>query len=218
MNPELTKRQQEILEFIRNFSAEKLMPPTLTEISEHFHIRCSSVAYHLNALKKKGRLTRTNESRSITLEGQVDSCRRKDCLRQVSLPPEKREYRPGPGETVEDLINEEHNTIYISDQLLSICSAEHFIAFRQTDDSMFGLGIHNADIVLAVPVRFKKPLPGDIVLADTPDGRTILRSYFIYSKKQYELAPANSNFKSETYAFSSGVVTAVVVSLLRHFF
>lgn len=210
MKKELTPRQQEILNFIRAFQAEKLMPPTLTEIALHFHIRCSSVAYHLESLRRKGRLTRTSESRSIVLEDKTVACARKSCLRRI-----KAEM---PNDTDTDLDFEGENSIFLTDELLAICSAEHFIAYCIPDDSMFNIGIHQGDIVAVVPVEFKPPLPGDLVLAETPDGRTIVRSYFIHSIKQFQLAPANSEFKAELYPVSSGVIKGVVVSLYRKFF
>ena len=213
-----TSRQQEILDFIRTFSAEKLMPPTLTEIAEHFNIRCSSVAYHLNALKQKGCLTRTNGSRSITFEDQGIPCRRKNCQRRIDISAHQPLNDP-PGEKSDSSAGEqlENNSFFLSDFLLEICPAEHFILIRQPDDSMFELGIHQNDLVLAVPVRFKKPQLGDFVLAQLPDGSLVVRSYFSYSKKQFELVPASSDFETQTHSFGSSVVQAVVVSIQRTF-
>ena len=117
-----------------------------------------------------------------------------------------------------DMDMESENSIFLADELLAFCSAEHFTAYCIPDDSMFNIGIHQGDIVAVVPVKFKPPLPGDLVLAETPDGRTIVRSYFIHSTKQFQLAPANSDFKAELYPVSSGVIKGVVVSLYRKFF
>jgi repressor LexA len=207
MKKELTPRQQEILNFIRAFHAEKLMPPTLSEIADHFHIRCSSAAYHLETLRRKGRLTRTSVSRSIVLDDQTTAaCARKDCLRRLKA----MEF--------DGMDEDGENSIFLSDELLAFCSAENFIAYCIPDDSMFNIGIRQGDIVAVVPVKFKPPLPGDLVLAETPDGRTIVRSYFLYSRKQFQLAPSNSEFKVELYPVSSQVIKGVVVSLCRKFF
>ena len=51
MKKVLTPRQQEILDVVRDFSAQNHKPPTLNEIAAHFNIRCSSAAYHLEALR-----------------------------------------------------------------------------------------------------------------------------------------------------------------------
>lgn len=206
MKKELTPRQQEILNFIRAFQAEKLMPPTLSEIAEHFNIRCSSAAYHLSALSKKGRLSRTPDSRSIVLEDRTIACARKSCLRRIKAM------------VPNNMDKEGENSIFLTDEQLAFCSAAHFTAYSIPDDSMFNIGIHRGDIVAVVPIKFKPPRPGDLVLAETPDGRTIVRSYFIHSIKQFKLAPANSEFKAELYPVSSNVIKGVVVSLFRKFF
>ena len=182
------------------------MPPTLTEIAEHFNIRCSSVAYHLETLRRKGRLSRTNDSRSIVLEDQTVSCARKSCLRRLDVTPEV------------DVDPENKSSIFLGDDLLAFCSAKNFMTYCLPDDSLFNLGIHKNDIVAVVPVEFKPPLPGDLVLAETPDGRTIVRSYFIHSIKKIKLEPANSEFQEELYPVSSNVIKGVVVSLYRKFF
>ena len=218
MKKEPTERQLAILDFIRSFSAEKRMPPTLTEIAEHFNIRCSSVSYHLDALSKKGFLSRTNGSRSISFEDRSLPCRRKDCQRRVDLAIS----RPGtlsPGEAIAGDSPEltANSSFFLSDDLLELCPADQFILFRQPDDSMFEFGIRQNDLVLAVPVRFKKPQLGDFVLAQFPDGSTVVRSYFNYSAKKFELAPANDDFKSVTRCFSSNIIQGVVVALQRTF-
>ena len=178
-----------------------------SEIADHFHIRCSSAAYHLETLRRKGRLTRTSVSRSIVLDDQTTAaCARKDCLRRLKA----MEF--------DGMDEDGENSIFLSDELLAFCSAENFIAYCIPDDSMFNIGIRQGDIVAVVPVKFKPPLPGDLVLAETPDGRTIVRSYFLYSRKQFQLAPANSEFKVELYPVSSQVIKGVVVSLCRKFF
>lgn len=206
MKTTLTPRQQEILNFIRAFQAEKLKPPTLAEIAEHFHIRCSSAAYHLEALRRKGRLSRTSEPRSIVLGDPTVSCARKKCLRRIDVSLESEFY------------SENTISIFLADNLLEFCPGKEFLTYCVPDDSMFNIGIHMHDIVAVVPVKYKPPLPGDLVLAETPDGRTILRSYFIHSTKRFKLQPANSDFKAELYPVSSDVIKGVVVSLYRKFF
>lgn len=66
---ELTKRQQEIYDFIENQIANRGFPPTVREIGAHFKISSpNGVMCHLKALEKKGLITRENHaSRAITL-------------------------------------------------------------------------------------------------------------------------------------------------------
>jgi repressor LexA len=51
---ELTRRQREVLNFVRTFVAEKGYPPSLREIGAHFRIYPRAVLDHLRALERKG--------------------------------------------------------------------------------------------------------------------------------------------------------------------
>jgi repressor LexA len=70
---ELTSRQQEILHFIRVFSDEHGVPPTVREIGQHFRITPRAAFDHLRALERKGELQRRasagRTSRALTVVG-----------------------------------------------------------------------------------------------------------------------------------------------------
>jgi repressor LexA len=65
----LSRRQQNILQFIGKFTAERRFPPTIREIGEGVDISSTSVVnYNLNALEKKGFIIRDrNVSRGLRL-------------------------------------------------------------------------------------------------------------------------------------------------------
>ena len=51
----MTKRQQEILDFVKGFIRDNQYPPTRTEISEAFGFKSTNAAEdHLRALERKG--------------------------------------------------------------------------------------------------------------------------------------------------------------------
>ena len=66
---DLTKRQVQILEFIKSEVEEKGYPPTVREICDEVDLKStSSVQHNLNTLEKKGYLIRqVSHSRSITI-------------------------------------------------------------------------------------------------------------------------------------------------------
>ena len=72
---ELTVRQREILGFIRAFSAEHGVPPTVREIGGRFRITPRAAFDHLRALERKGelrrRVTTGRRSRALTVAGGV---------------------------------------------------------------------------------------------------------------------------------------------------
>ena len=64
----MTRRQLQILEFIRSFLEEKGFAPTLQEIADHFSLRSlATVHKHLDNLAGQGYLRRGTTSRSIEL-------------------------------------------------------------------------------------------------------------------------------------------------------
>ena len=67
----LTKRQDEIFEYIKKCIVEDQCPPTVRQIGKQFGIRSpNGVMCHLKALEKKNRIERVeNESRRIKVVG-----------------------------------------------------------------------------------------------------------------------------------------------------
>ncbi len=65
---ELTQRQREIYEFIRDFHDKMGYPPTIREISEHFGFSSPTGALvHIEAIEKKGYIKRDHASRGIKI-------------------------------------------------------------------------------------------------------------------------------------------------------
>ena len=69
MKNKLTDRQEEILDFIKQFTLESGYPPTLREIGKQFQISSTfGVKRHLEALVKKGFINiESNASRGISM-------------------------------------------------------------------------------------------------------------------------------------------------------
>lgn len=64
----LTPRQREILDFVKEFTLESGYPPSVREIGRHFHIYPRAAFDHLKALERKGYLRRRQtKSRGIEI-------------------------------------------------------------------------------------------------------------------------------------------------------
>ena len=65
----LTKRQKEVLDFIKEFSKKKGYAPSLEEIQKHFKLASVSTAhFHVTKLKNGGYLDKVkNKARAITV-------------------------------------------------------------------------------------------------------------------------------------------------------
>lgn len=65
----LTQRQYEILEIVKSFIQETGHSPSLSELERTLGITRRGVVKHLQALERKGLISRTSSSRSIILSG-----------------------------------------------------------------------------------------------------------------------------------------------------
>ncbi|MBQ9446172.1 MAG: hypothetical protein IJU61_06240, partial [Victivallales bacterium] len=63
----LTDKQQEILDFISEFTRQEGMSPTIYEISTHFEIKSATAFAHVRSLQRKGYVNRSSKARSLTL-------------------------------------------------------------------------------------------------------------------------------------------------------
>ncbi len=64
----LTKRQEDILDFILHYVESEGYPPSIREIGQNFEIgSLRGVTVHLDALERKGYISRSNTPRSIKL-------------------------------------------------------------------------------------------------------------------------------------------------------
>ena len=57
----LTDKQQKILSYISDFTADNSFPPTLKEIAKKFGVTIGTIQDHVNALKQKGFLERKKD-------------------------------------------------------------------------------------------------------------------------------------------------------------
>ncbi len=85
----LSPRQRETLQWVRHFIRQQHMPPTVRDIGDAFGIKSSSVFDLLQALERKGYITRKRrKARSIVIL---------DCTAEHSLPADGE--RRGPRRT-----------------------------------------------------------------------------------------------------------------------
>jgi repressor LexA len=88
MDPRLTERQREVLDFIQTFSETHGVPPTVREIGGRFHVTPRAAFDHLRALERKGYLRRRSTegrtSRALTLAVPPPSTREVPILGRIA--------------------------------------------------------------------------------------------------------------------------------------
>ncbi|MAT70758.1 MAG: repressor LexA [Planctomycetaceae bacterium] len=191
---QLTKRQREVYEFIREKIRGRGYGPTVREIGDHFGINSpNGVMCHLKALEKKGIISREpNMSRAIQLT---------DVARGHGIPLVGQIAAGSLAEAIEQAETLDFEELFPT--------KKNCFALRVRGDSMIEAAIADGDIVIAR--RTKTAHKGDIVVALTDEGEATLK-YWFPEANRVRLQPANSSMKP-IYVRNVevlGVVTGVV--------
>lgn len=184
----LTKRQKEVLDFIRKYIDQHGVGPTLDEISTHFQMGSASAAHqHVEALKRKGFLKKLpHQTRAMSLMQESDDMREIPLVGRIAL-----------GEPIENF--NEIETIKVPKLLTS--GAGEYYALEAFGDSMNQEGILDGDILIIKQTNI--PDNGDIVVAQTSDYRATLKKFYNHGDK-IELRPKSSNSSNRPQYYPAG--------------
>ena len=174
MRQHLTSRQEEILEFVKDFISENGYPPTMREMCRHFGFLLRAATNHVNALIRKGYLSKKPmKSRSLEIVG---SNRRG--LRELPIV-----GRVAAGEPILAVENIE-GTVMLP---VGWVQGKDCFLLRVEGDSMVDAHICSGDYV--VVKRQPTAESGDIVVALLDSEATVKR--FIVEKNRVVLKPEN---------------------------
>lgn len=201
MHKPITKRQKEILDFVRDFITDNSYPPTLNEIRENFGLSSiSTVHQHINVLTNKGYLKKLNNfARAIELNNETESEQE-----FIEIPLLGTITAGAPIEAIE--IPE---TISVPKELTSPNSKQY--ALKVKGDSMQDADIYDNDTVI---VKEQPVLEnGEIGVAIVNDNEATLKR--IYKEKNgFRLQPANKKHKP-TFV-KKLEIRGKVTGILRH--
>ncbi len=194
----LTKRQQEILDFVRNRRSEWGRMPSTREIQRFFGFASQTAAVnHLKALERKGFLRRlpgdlipVNADRfsSIPILGSIPA------------------GMPTYGEAVEE------GGLAVDLRSIGISDSARTFALTVRGDSMIDAHIQEGDVVI---LEYKEPRDGDVVAA-LIDGETTLKRFVMNGGQPY-LKAENPAYPDLIPAMEL-VVQGVMVALTRRAF
>lgn len=193
-----TKRQKEVLDFIKSFKKEKGYAPSLEEIKKHLKLSSVSTAhYHVKRLQEEGYLQKEyNQARSISTSKSKQSIEI-PILGTIAAgqPIEAIEV---PGETITVTKNEVGRF------------GKHY-ALRVAGSSMIDEGIFDGDIVV---IRQEQTADnGQTVVAIINDNEATLKKLY-REKDRFRLQPANPSL-FPTYT-DEVEVRGVVVKIIRN--
>ena len=184
---ELTTRQEEIYEYIKKYSRENHMPPTVREIGNHFEISSTNgVRSILAALIKKGYINRSPRlSRGIEIVDTDGSAADSAPSNTIEIPIIGRVAAGTPILAVQNL----EGTVTIDRDFLA-CRSDVF-ALRVKGDSMINAGIFDGDLIFARQQRSAER--GEIIVAQVNNEATV--KYYQPQSDHIELTPANPKYR-----------------------
>ena len=200
MRKELTKRQQQVLDFIINYLKNTGYPPTVREVGNEFKISSKGAYDHLIAIEKKGYIRRSpTKPRAIEI---MDFVHGKISGPMVEIPVVGKVAAGEPLLAIQNI----ERTLSLS---VDMIRAEEPFALRIKGDSMIGAGILEGDYVIVK----KQPSAeqGDIVVALIGDDATVKRFY--KADDHIRLQPENPTM--EPIITKDVVIIGKVVGLFR---
>jgi repressor LexA len=177
----LTKRQKQVLDFIKGFIKKHDYAPSLEEVKEHLGLSSVSTAhFHVQALQHKGFL-RKEDNRPRTIEISKNGGAN---VREIQLA-----GTIAAGQPIEAI--EGHETIQVPTLLVPNKGRKYF-ALKVKGDSLIEDGILDGDVVIAEQTNVAKD--GDLVVALTENNGATLK-HFYKEKDRIRLEPRNPALK-----------------------
>ena len=198
----LTKRQRELLDFLKEYISRLGYSPTFEEIAGHFNFRSKGTVYkHILNLKKKGFITKDwNKSRSVELISDMveTTILRLPLLGYVQA-----------GSPIEAVLQNE--SISVPSDLIR--KGRHYV-LRVRGDSMIDEQIRDGDFVIVK----EQPLAnnGEVVIA-LVDGSDVTIKKYYRENGHVRLQPANSHLQPIVLPAESVMIQGVVVGIMRKF-
>ena len=182
----LTKKQGEILDFIKVYVANHGYPPTVREIAKKLKVNSPATIHsHLNKLVEK-KYIKKDDSKNRAIELLVDNEYLNKNESIVSIPLLGKIKAGLPIEAIEN-----PNDFFDVPSYL-IPKNKEVYALNVSGDSMINIGIYDNDIVLIEKQNIARN--GDIVVAMNDENEVTLKTFYI-EKGYFRLQPENDTME-----------------------
>ena len=195
--PALTRRQRQILDFYRSYSADHGLSPTLEEVARHFEVNKVTIFGHVSELERKGVLARVGPRVSRGL--QIVPSRS-----ATSVPILGRIAAGSPIQAIE-----EPEELELADL---IPRDREVYALRVRGESMIDDGIHDGDLVLVE--RRQEARNGEMVVAVLGDEEVTLKRLY-REASGFRLQPSNAAMSP--ILVSEVEIRGVVIGVVRKY-
>lgn len=200
----LTKRQQLILQYILDYVQKEGYPPSIREIGRDFEIgSLRGVTVHLDALERKGYISRSNTPRSIKVVHPSFQANTR-----VTMLPLLGSIAAGAPIAAQEDVEE---MIPVPSEMVR--NVENPFLLRIKGDSMTGEGIMPRDLVVIKPQQTANH--GDLVAALLGDEATVKRINF--ATDGVLLMPSNPAYQPIPVDREDSRIIGKVVGLIRDY-
>ena len=203
---ELTKKQTEVLNFIKKYIAEHGYPPAVREIGASLGLSSpATVQAHLNKLKEAGVIKNSsNKFRTIELLVENEYLEQEDDVIKVPLL-----GKITAGNPIEAI---ERPNEYFNLPAAIVPSNETVFTLEVSGESMINKGIFDGDYVIVK--RQNTARNGDIVVAMTEENEVTLKTFY-KEDDHIRLQPENDNMKP--FIFKNVTILGKAIGLYRTF-
>jgi repressor LexA len=200
----LTKRQEDILQFLIDYAQREGYPPTIREIGKQFAIgSLRGVTVHLDALARKGYIQRANTPRSI----RITHPGYQRAPKAVMLP------LLGQIAAGQPVHAQEHVEDHIPVPYEMVRNIENAFLLRVRGDSMTGEGILPRDLVVVRPQQAANH--GDLVAVLFGDEATVKRIHF--EPSGVKLVASNPAYEPIVVDREDARVIGRIIGLIRDY-
>ncbi len=206
MNTKITKKQAEVLDFIKRYIVENGYPPSVREICSGLGLSSPATVHtHLTQLELKGFINkRVGKFRTIEIVGDNEYAKEDEEL--VKVPLLGKVTAGNPIEAIEN--PDELFTLPAS----LIPAKESIFTLLVSGESMINAGIHDGDIVIIQ--KQKNARNGEIVVAMNEDNEVTLKTFY-KEKDHIRLQPENDYM--EPIIMDNVIILGKAIGLYRKF-
>jgi repressor LexA len=206
----LTEKQIDVLNFIRDFIADRAISPTLEEMAQYFGVSKITIHEHVKALESKGAIRKqANRKRSIEL---IEGASQPGHADRIAAPVLTIRGRVAAGAFIEEVEADEE---FAMEDLARDTASCYML--RVEGDSMIDAHICDGDLVIVEPARSAEN--GQIVVARIDDentgGKQATVKRFYKERNRIRLQPANEHLEPMILARPDVEIEGRVVGVVR---
>ena len=201
---DLTKRQKDVLNFVKEFMVSHGYPPTVREIGESLGLSSPATTHsHLAQLEEKGYIKKNgNKNRAIELLVDNEFLTKNEDVVEVPLL-----GKITAGSPIEAI---ERPDEYFSLPAYLIPRQKEVFTLKVSGESMINAGIFDGDIV--VVERCNTARNGEIVVAMTDENEVTLKTFY-KENGYFRLQPENDTM--EPFIFENVTILGKAIGLYR---